>query len=154
MTFVLDTSAVIGMVERKNPRVREALQADGNTELPLCHPVSLGELAAGVHAARLLRDESILLEREHTLAIARSLADPHDPLGEVEVECFGIISASTNRKLSHNDQWILACCAAEQAQLITEDDRQADASSDDELRRALMDRLGLVLHPAVFLEET
>lgn len=150
MNFILDTSAIIGMAERQNPRVGEALRADGSTELPVCHVVSLGELAGGVHSARMRSDESAMAEREQTLSIARSLADPEDPLGRTEVECFGIITAVTSRKLSHNDQWILACATAEQAQLITEDQRQADASADEGLRLVLMDRLGLVLHPAVF----
>lgn len=151
MTFILDTSAIIGMVERQNARVRRAVRADGNTELPVCHVVSLGELVGGVHSARLGGNESALAEREQTLSIARSLADPRDPLGPSEVACFGIITALTRRKLSHNDQWILACAAAEQAQLITEDVRQADASAGGALRQALMDRLGLVLHPADFV---
>jgi predicted nucleic acid-binding protein len=149
--LVLDTSAIIAMVERKNPRVREALRANGNTVLPFCHPVTLGELAAGVYAAQGVPGERIVVEREHTFAVARSLPAPHDPLGEVEVGCFGIVSVLTSRRLSHNDHWILASCAAEQAQLITEDARQARASTDPELRRALMDRLGVVLHPAVFV---
>lgn len=151
MNFILDTSAIIGLVERQNPHVGEALRADGNTELPMCHVVSLGELAGGVHAARVRGDESAVAQREQTLSTARSLADPDDPLGRSEIECFGIITALTSRKLSHNDQWILACAAAEQAQLVTEDQRQADESADGDLRMAVMDRLGLVLRPAVFV---
>lgn len=151
MSFVLDTSAIIGMVERHNVRVADALRTDGNTELPICHAVSLGELVSGVHTARLRGDESALAEREQTLSIARSLRPARDPLGEAEVECFGIIAALTSRRLSHNDQWILACVAAEQAQLVTEDERQAAATATAELRQALMDRLGLELHPAVFV---
>lgn len=92
-----------------------------------------------------------MAQREQTLSTARSLADPDDPLGRSEIECFGIITALTSRKLSHNDQWILACAAAEQAQLVTEDQRQADESADGDLRLAVMDRLGLVLRPAVFV---
>ncbi len=151
MTFVLDTSAIIGMIERQNPRVGEVLRSDGNTELPVCHVVSLGELAGGIHSARVRSDESAVAEREQTLSIARSLAAPRDPLGRSEVECFGIITALTSRKLSHNDQWILACAAAEQAHLVTEDRRQADESAVDGLRVAVMNRLGLALHPAIFV---
>lgn len=151
MTFVLDTSAIIGMAERHNVRVADALRSGDHTELPICHPVSLGELASGVHTARLRGDESALAVREQTLTIARSLRATRDPLGQAEVDCFGVIAALTSRRLSHNDQWILACTAAEQAQLITEDERQATATATAELQRALMDRLGLVLHPALFV---
>lgn len=119
MALILDTSAVIGGVELKDPAVVESLRDHSADGSPRVHAVTIGELERGVAQAV---DEVTRARRATTLRFAREhLAPlPLDPDG-VQPEAFGQIAAALSRRLSHNDTWIVAAAVAERRHLLTQD---------------------------------
>lgn len=119
MALILDTSAVIGWVELKDPEVIKAIRSNSTDESPRVHSVTIGELERGVTQAD---DEVTRARRRATLRFAREqLAPlPLDADGG-QPEAFGQIAAALSRKISHNDNWIAAAAVAEKRQLLTQD---------------------------------
>lgn len=112
----------------------------------MCHFVSLGELESGVRAGvRSGIDADLLLLRHRSLDFAERMPACRMP-SAADIACFGIVVASTSRKLSHNDQWILSAAVVHGSTLVTEDDRLHDAASDPILQAALTAQLG---HPPI-----
>lgn len=115
MTHLLDTSAIIGWLERNDSSLPSII-ASGNTAL--YHPVTLGELNAGIERAttepeRLVRSNTL----KFTLQRLQVVEDDVLP-----AEHFGFLTAQFSRKLSHNDYWIVAAAiAAGGLTLLTED---------------------------------
>ena len=116
MTVVLDTSAVIHLVERKHPPLVEEIRK--STEAPSISAVTLGELAAGwaalpadsprrrtYYAARRLRVVNIVVD---------SLLS--EPAGLIA--SFGVCRAAG---IKGNDAWIAATAHNSAATLITYD---------------------------------
>ena len=140
MSLLFDTSAIIGTLERRNPNGRRLI--DGSDALPSCHFASLGELEAGVrNAVRASGDARRLAGRRATLAFAGRMPRCALPTDQ-DIACFGVIVANTSRKLSHNDQWILAAAFVHTHDLVTEDEGLHDAANDTSLRDAVMSDLG------------
>ncbi|MGB3733644.1 MAG: hypothetical protein WA964_01710 [Ilumatobacter sp.] len=54
----------------------------------------------------------------------------------------GIKEVRSSRKLSHNDQWILAAAFVHAHDLVTEDERLHDAATDTSLQVVVMSELG------------
>jgi predicted nucleic acid-binding protein len=117
MTLLLDTSAVIGWFERRNPAVVAAVADDGET--PTVHAVTLGELADGWQRAvaeRRARNDIDMRRLTFELVCDEFVvADDLDPLAYADVASVG------RRSLSHNDMWIAAAGAALDIVLLTED---------------------------------
>ncbi len=127
MALILDTSAVIGWVELKDPTVIETLRdhsADGG---PRVHTVTIGELERGVAQAD---DEVTRARRRATLRFAREQLAPL-PLDAdgVQAEAFGQIAAAVSRKMSHDDSWIAAAAIAERRRLVTQDATLAEKAT-------------------------
>lgn len=134
MGVVLDTSAVIGWLERKNQRIVSAINELG--EVPCVHVVTLGELHEGVARVRGGPGD-IQRSRAATLRFVIDELDvARSPDGR-EAEVFGLVSARIGRRLSHNDRWILSRCVLDAHHLITEDDDLADAAESVALAEAL-----------------
>ena len=115
---MLDTSAVIGWLERDNPMIIEILEHE--TEIPLIHMVTVGELHEGVRRARDHRPD-VLHQRRATLRFTLAELRPcHHPMTS-DAECFGLVSVHTSRQLSQNDKWIIAHAAVHGHDLATED---------------------------------
>lgn len=113
---MLDTSAVIGWVERGDQTVIDALA--GESQVPFIHVVTLGELEEGVIRAPR---GSILRIRAATQGFATNLARI-DLSGNIrQPVIFGVISARIGRTLSHNDKWILAAAIEHRHTLVTQD---------------------------------
>jgi predicted nucleic acid-binding protein len=116
MKFVLDTSAVIHLLERKHPAlVAELRQA---TEPPVISAVTLGELAIGWSS---LPDDSL---RRRTYRAARRLgvvdivADTRHQEPKGVVAAFGLCRAAG---IKGNDAWIAATAHIRGATLLTYD---------------------------------
>lgn len=116
MRVVLDTSAVIYLVERKHPALVEELRQA--TEAPSISAVTLGELAVGwaslpadslrrrtYHAARRLRVVNIVIDNLHS-----------EPTGLVA--SFGVCRLAG---IKGNDAWIAATAHLSAATLLTFD---------------------------------
>lgn len=134
MKLLLDTSAIIGWLER-NDSTLPALVAESDTVD--YHPVTLGELHAGVQRAST---EAELQMRTNTLRFTRSRlqAVAHDVL---PYEQFGFLTARFSRKLSHNDFWIVSSAlAAGGYTLATEDTKLFSVVSSDEFAEAVAGR--------------
>jgi predicted nucleic acid-binding protein len=139
LAVVLDTSAVIGWLERRNQRVADAIGDLG--EVPLIHVVTLGELHEGVARARDLPEDD-QRSRAATLRFTLDELDLASPPDAREAEVFGVVSAATSRRLSHNDKWIASRAILGGHSLITEDDNLADAIETDAVSDAIQ-ALGL-----------
>ena len=103
MALILDTSAVIGWVERRNQNVIEALAA--TERLPVISIVTLGELFQGVESARYANDAAALTIRQRTLSLAQRRL-PRVGVDESDAKMFGRLSAALSRTVSHNGRWI------------------------------------------------
>lgn len=134
MTLLLDTSAIIGWLEREHSTLPPLLEASGTA---LYHPVTLGELRAGIERA------STDAEREMRLTTLNFTVDRLDPIAEhlLSAEHFGVLTARFTRKLSHNDYWIVAAAvASERLDLATEDRQLFDVLTSGEFADAVARR--------------
>jgi predicted nucleic acid-binding protein len=110
--FLLDTAAIIGLLERNSRSVRGALSRV--TVDPKVSVLTLGELEHGAQHAEAAQDE----RRQLTLRRAKAL--PMIAIDAPEVaECFGFISRSTRAGVI--DRWLVACAVVEGLDLLTED---------------------------------
>lgn len=135
---VFDTSAVIGLVERRDPAlVASATELGG----PMVRSLAVhGELRHGVASAvaevRAMRART--LERYEQLS---SWPDDELDLDDL-ASLYGTVaavSADPGLTAGANDRWVIVDCLALSADLVTSDGRQA------ELARATADRLGRAL---------
>lgn len=119
MALILDTSAVIGWVELRDPGVIDAIREHSADGSPRVHVVTIGELERGVAQAD---DEVTQGRRRATLRFAREQLAPVslDSDGD-QPEAFGQIAAALSRKISHNDNWIAAAAVTERCYLLTQD---------------------------------
>jgi predicted nucleic acid-binding protein len=124
VALILDTSAVIGWVERRNQNVIAALAA--TERLPLISIVTLGELFQGVESARHANDASALAIRQRTLSLAHRRL-PRVGVDESDAKLFGRLSAVVSRTVSHNDRWIATAAMRVKRTLVTEDAELAAA---------------------------
>lgn len=124
MALILDTSAVIGWVERRNQNVIDALAA--TERLPVISIVTLGELFQGVESARHANDAAALAIRQRTLSLAHRRL-PRVGVDESDAKLFGRLSAVLSGTVSHNDRWIAAGSIRVKRTLVTEDAELAGA---------------------------
>jgi len=145
LTYLLDTSAIIGWLERSDSSLPPLL---AGTSTALYHPVTLGELHTGI--VRATDDEREM--RTNTLRFTtQRLEQVGDPV--LPAEHFGALTAQFARTLSHNDFWILAAAIATPGlTLATEDTKFFDVADSDELE-AVVRRRGWV-RPACRLVES
>lgn len=127
MALILDTSAVIGWVERRNQKVIETLAA--TERLPVISVVTLGELFQGVESARHANDAAALAIRQRTLGLAQRRL-PRVGVDESDAKLFGRLSAVLSRTVSHNDRWIATAAMRVKRTLVTEDAELAGALAD------------------------
>lgn len=120
MGVIIDTSVVLGWLERKTPAT--VVVVSELSTPPMVHLVSLGELHEGV-VRSLLGGAIDRTLRRLTCDFASTHLKRPDPGSEMNVECFGWVSATTSRKLSHNDKWIVAASIVGGHRLLTEDQR-------------------------------
>lgn len=138
MAVILDTSAVLGWLERKTPATISALRGIGTT--PLIHVVTLGELHEGVARSMAAGAADTDLRQQTIEFVVTRLRRVDDP-SEADAECFGWISACTSRKLSHNDKWIVAASIVGGHRLLTEDRRlHAQVMRNDSLAEVVATR--------------
>lgn len=135
---MLDTSAVLGWLERKTPGTSEAVRSAGAT--PLIHVATLAELQEGVARAEAIGAASTEVRRQTVQFVLHRLRRTPAP-SEIDAECFGRLSACTSRKLSHNDKWIVAASIIGGHRLLTEDARiHAQVMGNADLERMVVDR--------------
>ncbi len=118
MALILDTSAVIGWVERRNRKVVDALAAADR--LPMISVVTLGELHQGVESALHANNVAAHEVRLRTLHLAQRRL-PRADIDENDAKLFGQLSAQLSRAVSHNDRWIAATALRLKRTLVTED---------------------------------
>lgn len=118
MALLFDTSAVIGMIERRSPTLI-ALAERANTAI-LVSPLTIGELEHGVNIDRGPQPAE-------TLRLAKSslLREFFDP--DTAPRCWALLRAANGRRLGVNDSWIAATSICGGHQLVTQDARQAAA---------------------------
>ena len=148
MTFLLDTSAAIGLIERRDPRIPAILQEHPD-ELPAVSVFTRGELLAGFRQLLDAQPHSSHVGRMRaTINYAMEL--PLADFDESTVECFEYVSAFAPRKVSHNDQWIISTAIAESRELITQDDKQAKLMNDPDFHRSIL-RIGWHVRPCHYV---
>lgn len=125
MTYLLDTSAVLALVERTDEGIREIV---GSIESRL--PRSIGVLGELVHGREV---DPTNLERRTTVELYQELTEwaPGHPSGLLSAR-YGEVSAVASKsslKVGQNDRWIIAEAADLGATLITFDRVQAEVAS-------------------------
>ena len=137
MGVILDTSAVIGLVEldADRPGIVASVRQVGGDKRPAIHVVTLGELAAGVHrAVEQFGSGSVEANaRQRTLDVAagREAGGSSRPrLSTFDIDaatwgCFGEISGPMGRRISNNDKWIVAAAIVNERVLVTQDETLA-----------------------------
>ncbi len=134
MICVLDTSAIIGWLERRDSSLPSLLHG---VDTAVYHPVTLGELHAGIERAAT---DAERMMRANTLQFTEQRLEP---IGDrvLPAEHFGFLTARFTRKLSHNDSWIVASMIASNGMtLATEDRKLFDVVDSDEFADALDQR--------------
>jgi len=122
--LAIDTSAVIGFIERQDPPVVETLTTQVAPAVLLSFVEA--ELLHGVAAAT-----ADAPARQRTLGVYHQLTTLADPVPEraAVVEYYGQVSGYASRtanRSGQNDRWIIAEAVAMNATIfVTQDDRQA-----------------------------
>jgi predicted nucleic acid-binding protein len=122
---VFDTSAVIGLVERRSPALIEAATQLGQ---PIMRSATVcGELQ---HGAAITSPGQA--ERARTLDRYLHLSAWPDPELDLEIDelarLYGVVSAASAQpdlRAGMNDRWVIAECLAFGAGLVTADARQS-----------------------------
>ena len=137
-SYLVDTSALIGMAERteQRPSLRDLMVAIDRDEAFCISVLALGELHHAVHASS---DDGTRARRQATLDTASLLAVVPIPLADspgqaVEwLSTYGRYSATYRRRLSIADRWMLTTVHQLGLHLLTEDEALAAAASDEQL---------------------
>lgn len=121
---LFDTSAVIGMIERRSPTMIEIVKELGR---PIVRSITVfGELR---HGSAVI-DRSGQTDRRRTLASYVQLSEWSEAevsLDEVG-QAYGDVSATASENgigLGMNDRWVIAECVTQRARLVTGDRAQA-----------------------------
>jgi predicted nucleic acid-binding protein len=137
LTYLLDTSAIIGWLERSDSSLPSLIAASDSA---LYHPVALGELYAGIERA------GTSPEREMRTNTLRFTVQRLEQIGEhaLPAEQFGFLTSRFGRKLSHNGYWTVATAiAAGGLTLVTEDVKLFDIVTSTQFLEALGERAWL-----------
>ncbi len=121
MTYLLDTSAFLSLVERTDANIREIV---GSVHGPLPRSMGvLGELVHGREVDPTNLDRRVTVERYHELT---EWAPGHPSVflaaryGEISA-----VASQAKLRIGQNDRWIIAEAADLEANLITFDQVQA-----------------------------
>jgi predicted nucleic acid-binding protein len=121
MKVVLDTSAVIHLVERKHPALVAELRHA--TEPPLISAVTLGELAIGWSTLPADSPRRRTYRAAQRLRVVDIVGDTLHPEPDGVIASFGACRAAG---IKGNDAWIAATARAWAATLITFDTKLAE----------------------------
>lgn len=110
--LMLDTSAVIGLLERHDQRLR-ALVARTSAEIAVS-AITLGELEHGMHT-------NPTPTRRDTLATAAAAMVRIDIDGTFAPACYGFIRSETSRRVGRLDCWIASSAVIAGLDLVTQD---------------------------------
>lgn len=110
--LLFDTSAVIGLLERQDPQLRD-LVARSSSEIAVS-AITLGELEHGMHT-----NPSEV--RRETLAVATGAMDRVDIDGLFAPSCYGFIRSNTSRRVGPLDCWIASAAVIAGFILVTQD---------------------------------
>jgi predicted nucleic acid-binding protein len=127
VSLLLDTGAIIRLVEHKRPDVIELLREnEGVFGYALA---TLGELHRGVSAAR---DETAHGIRGATLRVVLRRGNLLLPTQQTALR-WGTLAAITPRRVVHNDLWIAATALEHALTLVTADIDLADVAEQQNL---------------------
>ncbi len=124
MGVLLDTSAVIGWLERRDPGVIDTIEADPN--VPAISAVTLGELHRGVRRAP---DDRVRTIRRLHLDFVTDRLDIV-PIDRDSASAWAMLAERFPRRTGHNDVWIAVAAATTRRQLVTQDEQLATALTD------------------------
>jgi predicted nucleic acid-binding protein len=110
--LLLDTSAVIGLFERQDPRLR-TLVSRSAAEVAVS-AITLGELEHGMYT-----NPSEI--RRETLAVASGAMTRIDVDGMFAPRCYGFIRSETSRRVGGLDCWIASSAVTAGLDLVTQD---------------------------------
>jgi tRNA(fMet)-specific endonuclease VapC len=120
MGLILDTSAVIGLIERRSAEIEAIIRSDPIR--PVVSILTIGELQHGVSGATASRERR---RRQETLDLVAEL--PAVGLSLATAACFGQLSARMSRRVGVADRWIAATALSRSLTLVTEDRDLAEA---------------------------
>jgi predicted nucleic acid-binding protein len=115
--LTLDTSAVIGWLELDDRRIADRIEQ--SSEIPTVAWAVLGELSHAVIAMSGNNEKHAIVAT--TARFVFQKLPIYYPTTFADLEIYGILSATTGRRLSHNDKWIITTTIILGAELITQD---------------------------------
>ena len=113
--FLLDTSAVIGLIERRSAAVRGVLSRA--TVDPVVSVLTLGELEHGVQVRGIAKVERA--RRRATADFAARLPTLGLPASRRVAACYGFVSVSG--RAGWVDRWLVATAVVGDLEIVTED---------------------------------
>ena len=122
--MIFDTSAVIGLTERRSPELIEIVKQLGR---PITRSITVaGELRHGAAVTDRpgRQDRQRTLDRYEQLSMWSKLGVPLDDVGQAYADVSAIATHS-DVAIGMNDRWIIAECVTQGAGLVTGDRRQA-----------------------------
>ena len=127
MSLLLDTSAIIGLLERHTPELRQVIAEQ--TQPIHVSTITLGELSHGVEASL----DPVTRQRRRTSLEAIAMSCVAVDVTSIEASIYGALSARLRsagfgpRNVGGADRWIAATAIAGDFTLVTQDVVLADA---------------------------
>lgn len=142
-TYLLDTSAVIGMTERANqrPSLRDLMVSIDRDEAFCTSVLALGELH---HAVQAAVDDVVRTQRQATLDRASLLTAVPIPLADTPDQAaawlttYGRLAAAHRKRIGGFDCWMLTTAFQLGLHLVTEDEALHAAASAEGVAATLM----------------
>lgn len=118
MRLLLDTSAVVGLVERRDDTIKTLVTR--SDAMVAVSTISIGELEHGVRRAPHP-------SRDETLRFAVNVLDRLPVDDALSPPCFGYIASQVSRSVGASDCWIGATAVITGYELVTQDQAFATA---------------------------
>ena len=142
-TYLVDTSAIIGMTERvdQRPSLRDLMVEIDRDEAFCISVLTLGELH---HAVQASTDERVRRQRQATLDRASLLAAVPIPLADSPAQAaawlttYGRLAAAYGRRLGAFDRWMLATARQLGLHVLTEDEALHAAALGESVATTLL----------------
>lgn len=136
MGLVLDTSAIIGWLELRDPAIRKLIEERSDDELVVPF-AAIAELRRGVEMA----DGDLAEARQRLVDFVAAHLSIRYPTGTT-CQHWAAIAGTLPRRVGHNEAWMAAIARDEDSTLVTQDADLAAALGTIDKPRVLLSERG------------